>query len=210
MCLLFPFVPIMYISPALTLPRSSLLFVCFPFLPVVAILKNTKYFPSLVFENVIFSEILLPSNLSKIHWILSCCSKMHILTSINYLPIHWVFFTLLWVLWYSEPLLSWFSNCVIIVWRAWFYMPTKLHILRDDLQEVIGCREGFQVALLVKNLPANAGDRRDTGSISVWGQSPGGGYGKSLQYSCLEDPMDREVYRLRPQVCKELDTTEAT
>ena len=87
-------------------------------------------------------------------------------------------------------------------------MPTKLHILRDDLQEVIGCREGFQVALLVKNLPANAGDRRDTGSISVWGQSPGGGYGKSLQYSCLEDPMDREVYRLRPQVCKELDTTE--
>ena len=41
---------------------------------------------------------------------------------------------------------------------------------------------------MVKKLPANAGD---TGSIPGSGRSPGGGNGNSLQYSCLEDPMDR-------------------
>ena len=42
-----------------------------------------------------------------------------------------------------------------------------------------------------KNLPANGGDARDMGSISGLGRSPGGGHGNPLQYSCLEDPMDR-------------------
>ena len=37
----------------------------------------------------------------------------------------------------------------------------------------------------------NAGDIRDMGSIPVWGRSPGGGHGNPLQYSCLENPMDR-------------------
>ena len=44
---------------------------------------------------------------------------------------------------------------------------------------------------MVKNLPANAGDIRDVGWIPEWGRSPGGGHGSSLQYSCLENPMDR-------------------
>ena len=44
--------------------------------------------------------------------------------------------------------------------------------------------------LVVKNLPANAGDVRDVGSILESGRSPGGGNGNSLQYSCLENPMD--------------------
>ena len=48
-----------------------------------------------------------------------------------------------------------------------------------------------QVALMVKNPPANAGDLRDLGLIPGWGRSPGGGHGSSLQYSCLENPMDR-------------------
>ena len=43
---------------------------------------------------------------------------------------------------------------------------------------------------MIKNLPANAGDLRDTGSIPGLGRSPGGLYGNSLQYSCLENPMD--------------------
>ena len=47
------------------------------------------------------------------------------------------------------------------------------------------------MVLLVKNSPANAGDIRDTGSIPGSGRSPGGGNGNSLQYSCLENPMDR-------------------
>ena len=48
-----------------------------------------------------------------------------------------------------------------------------------------------QVALVVKNLPASAGDIRDVGSIPGSGSSPGGGHGNPLQYSCLENPMDR-------------------
>ena len=42
-----------------------------------------------------------------------------------------------------------------------------------------------------KNLPANAGDVRDVGLIPGSGRSPGEGHGKPLQYSCLENPMDR-------------------
>ena len=48
-----------------------------------------------------------------------------------------------------------------------------------------------QVVLAVKNMPVNAGDRRDEGLIPRSGRSPGGGYGKPLQYSCLENPIDR-------------------
>ena len=44
---------------------------------------------------------------------------------------------------------------------------------------------------MVKNLPANAGDPRDTGSIPGLGRSPRGGNGNPLQQSCLENPMDR-------------------
>ena len=50
-----------------------------------------------------------------------------------------------------------------------------------------------EVALVVKNLPANSGDRRDTDSIPGLGKSPGEENGKPLQYSCLENPMDREA-----------------
>jgi len=43
---------------------------------------------------------------------------------------------------------------------------------------------------VVKNLPANAGDTRDSGLISGLGRSPGVGNGNPLQYSCLENSMD--------------------
>ena len=49
--------------------------------------------------------------------------------------------------------------------------------------------------LVVKNLPANEGDTKDTGSIPGWGRSPGGGHGRPLQYSCLENPMDRGAWQ---------------
>ena len=45
--------------------------------------------------------------------------------------------------------------------------------------------------LVVKNLPANAGDTRDTGSISGSGRFPGIRNVNPLQYACLENPMDR-------------------
>ena len=51
-----------------------------------------------------------------------------------------------------------------------------------------------QAVLVVKNLPANAGDIRDMGSIPGFGISPGEGHGNPLQYSCLENPMDRGAW----------------
>ena len=57
---------------------------------------------------------------------------------------------------------------------------------------------------MVKNLPANAGD---LGSIPVLGRSPGEGNGNPLQYSGLENPMDRGArWSYSPWVCKESDT----
>ena len=47
---------------------------------------------------------------------------------------------------------------------------------------------------MVKNPPANAEDIRDEGSIPGLGRSPGGGHGNPLQYSCLENPMDRGAW----------------
>ena len=52
-----------------------------------------------------------------------------------------------------------------------------------------------QVALVVKNLPANAGDVREAGSVPWLGRSPGGGHGNPLQYFCLKNPMDRAASR---------------
>ena len=67
-----------------------------------------------------------------------------------------------------------------------------------------------QVALVVKNLPANAGDIRDAGSIPGSGRSLGGGHDHLLQYSCLENPMDRGAWQATVHRITESDTTEAT
>ena len=49
----------------------------------------------------------------------------------------------------------------------------------------------IQAVLVVKNPPTNTGNIRDEGSILGSGKSPGEGNGSPLQYSCLENPMDR-------------------
>ena len=54
---------------------------------------------------------------------------------------------------------------------------------------------GFPGGTMVRNLPANAGDARDVGSIPGWRRSPGAGNGNPLQYSCLENSMDRGAWR---------------
>ena len=66
------------------------------------------------------------------------------------------------------------------------------------------------MALVVKNLPANAGDVRDAGSIPGLGRSPGGGHGNPLQYSCLQNPMDRGAWWAMVFKVAKSDTTEAT
>ena len=52
-----------------------------------------------------------------------------------------------------------------------------------------------KVAPVIKNPPVNAGYTGDAGSIPGLGRSPGGGPGNPLQYSCLENPMDRGAWR---------------
>ena len=52
-----------------------------------------------------------------------------------------------------------------------------------------------QVALVVKDPPANAGDTGDVGSIPGSGRSPGTGNGNPLQYSCLQNSMDKRAWR---------------
>ena len=66
------------------------------------------------------------------------------------------------------------------------------------------------MALVAKNPPANAGDRRDVGSIPGLGRSPGEGHGNPLQYSCLENPMDRGAWWATVHGAAELDMTEVT
>ena len=74
-----------------------------------------------------------------------------------------------WTLWRLRWWLAFFSNKLFVNWAS-------------------------HVALVLKNLPANAGDVRDVGSISGFGRSSGGGHGDQPQYSCLENPMGRGAW----------------
>ena len=66
-----------------------------------------------------------------------------------------------------------------------------------------------QAALVVKNPSANAGDIRDVGSVPRSGRSAGEGYGSALQYSCLENLMDREICQAPVRRVTESDMTKA-
>ena len=56
--------------------------------------------------------------------------------------------------------------------------------------------KGFPGGSVVKNLPTNAEDTGDTGSIPGLGRTPGGGNGNPFQYSCLENLMDRGAWQV--------------
>ena len=73
---------------------------------------------------------------------------------------------------------------------------SRVYIISTSALKVIKVLSwASQAALVVKNSPANAGDIRQVGSIPGSGWSPGGGNGNPLQYSCLENPMDRGAWR---------------
>ena len=82
---------------------------------------------------------------------------------------------------------------VLFISLWWFYLWGK---------------RASQVALVVKNLPANAGDSSDTGRITASGRAPRGGHGNPLQHPCWRIPRTEEPGR--PQSRKELDMTGAT
>ena len=69
---------------------------------------------------------------------------------------------------------------------------------------------GFSGVLVVKNPPATAGNERDVDSIPGLGRCPGEGNGNALQYSCLQNPMDRGAWGATVHGAAELDVTEAT
>ena len=64
-----------------------------------------------------------------------------------------------------------------------------------DFKENETQKTGFQGAAVVKNLPVNAGDKRDTGSVPGLGRCPGAENGNPLQYSCLRNPKDRGAWQ---------------
>ena len=52
-----------------------------------------------------------------------------------------------------------------------------------------------KVELGIKNIPVNAGDIRDAGLIPGWERRPGAEHNNPLQYSCLENPIDRRAWQ---------------
>ena len=82
-------------------------------------------------------------------------------------------------------LLSWL---LLNHWRTEFYSKCLSQSSRI-------MTKASQVTLVVKNSPANAGDIRGTNLIPGSGRAPGGRHGNPLQYSCLENPMDRGAWR---------------
>ena len=74
-------------------------------------------------------------------------------------------------------------------------MPRLAQIISSGLVHTqVACVWASQVLLAVKNLPANAGDVRDLGSIPWLGRSPGEENGNPHQYSCWENPIDRGAW----------------
>ena len=76
-----------------------------------------------------------------------------------------------------------FSNCLLV---RYIYIRIQLIFYID--------RKGFPAGA-VEKVPTNAGDARDAGSIPGSGRSPGEGNGNPLQYSCLENSMDRGAWQ---------------
>ena len=75
---------------------------------------------------------------------------------------------------------------------------------------VANWQRASQVALMIKNPPPNVGDVRDTSSIPELGRCFGGEHGNPLQYSCLENPMDRGAWWAAVHRITESDMTEVT
>ena len=86
-------------------------------------------------------------------------------------------------------LLSVFFILIILADMRWYLVVLiSIYLINNDI-------EGFPGGTVVKNLPPNAGDTREAGSIPGLGRSPSVGNGNPLQYSCLENSKDRGAWR---------------
>ena len=85
---------------------------------------------------------------------------------------------------------------------------TLLTTFKNMIQHYNYSHWASQVALVVKNPPANPGDSRNPSLIPGSGGSPGGRHGNPLQYPCLENPTDRSLVGYSPWGGEESDTTE--
>ena len=99
------------------------------------------------------------------------------------------------------------SNILDVISDSFILSPTSNHFRNTLVFSFKRCQKltitAFQVVLVVKNPPANGGNSRDVGLIPRSGRSCGGGHGNPLQYSFLENPMDRGVWRaMVPRVTK--------
>ena len=94
---------------------------------------------------------------------------------------------------------------------SWGFLSSLLPVTPFGTISIIGkiinMSRASQVVLVVKNLPSSTGDARNSGPIPGSGRSPGVGHGHLLQYSCLENPVDRGAWWATVHgVTKELDT----
>jgi len=94
----------------------------------------------------------------------------------------------------GSHVIPWVSNNMAFVLSPLLCTPAS-HAVNTFKKHALGGLWASRVALVVKkNLPASAGDIKDTCSIPESGRSPGGGPGNILQYSCLENPLDRGAW----------------
>ena len=109
---------------------------------------------------------------------------------------------------YSVTLIQFlFAIKELFIYFTKYFCPCQLYLFPSscDLACLIS-----QVVLLVKNLPADGGDKRDQGLIPRSGRCSGERHGNALQYSCLENSTDRGASWATVHGVTELDTIEAT
>ena len=118
------------------------------------------------------------------------------------------------------PSPSQFCQELEVSWKGQYKEILSSPVTIDSLSEslsffILNMNLASQVMLVVKNLPDNAGDVREVGSTPGSGRFPGGGCSNPLQYSCLENPIDKggwadyTVHKV-PKNPKHKNTTEAT
>ena len=127
------------------------------------------------------------------------CVLSVLLSRINWQYMHGLISGLSVLFYWSICLSLWQFHTVLITialkhnLKSGTVMPLALFFLR--IAVTIWDPLWIQSALLVaQNPPSNTRDLRDAGSTPVWGRSLGGGHGNPLQYSCLENPMDRRTW----------------